>query len=88
MSAYLPGNPYADDGMQYTAQASEHNAWNYEDRLIMATMANSFATLALAHEQRTANLIALWTEPNADITPMGGINYGNIAEQIKERLGL
>jgi|GEM_PF-4255531 len=46
------------------------------------------ATRALVHEQRTANLIALWTEPNADITPMGGINYGNIATQIKERLGL
>ncbi|UXM92529.1 hypothetical protein [Paenarthrobacter sp. JL.01a] len=73
----LKGNPHADDGMRYAAEASEHNAWNYEDRLIMATMANAFATLALAHEQRTANLIAFY-------------GYGDIVdlETITERLGL
>ena len=43
---------------------------------------------ALAYEQRTANLIALWTDPNAETSPMGGLNYGRVAEQIRERLGL
>ena len=46
------------------------------------------ATLALAYEQRTANLIALWTDPKTQGDEMSGINYGTLADQIKERLGL
>lgn len=50
--------------------------------------ANTQAALALAYEQRTANLITLWTDPNANESPMNDLNYGVIAAQIKERLGL
>jgi hypothetical protein len=55
------------------------------------------ATLALAHEQRTANLIALWSNPQAEIDDargnhvVYGINettIGDILQAITERLGL
>lgn len=55
------------------------------------------ATLALAYEQRTANLIALWSNPQSRQEDMNGnpmtysINSdtpGKIIEQILERLGL
>jgi hypothetical protein len=52
------------------------------------TRAQVEATLALAYEQRTANLIALWIDPNANELPLNGLDYGGIAQQIKERLGL
>ena len=42
------------------------------------------AALALAYEQRTANLIALFGEGFAH----RGIDYAGIAKQIRERLGL
>jgi hypothetical protein len=53
--------------------------------------ANVEATLALAYEQRTANLIAMWSNPEAksgDAT--WGINestIGAILQEILERLG-
>jgi len=46
------------------------------------------ATLAVAYEQRTANLIALWIDPKTAAQQMSGINYGKLAIQIRERLGL
>jgi len=52
------------------------------------------ATLALAHEQRTANLVALYnmTEANCEgistAAPMTRENWDSIAQQIKERLDL
>lgn len=91
MSEYLPANPYAGDGMQYAAQASEHNAWGYEDRLIMASMANSFATLALAYEQRTANLIAAFgnmMEDDTDTFLGERLDGYELAKAIQSRLGL
>ncbi len=72
MSA-MDGNPHYEEG----------NHDNGSDNYNLAQ-----ATMALAHEQRTANLIGLWTDPNAEVSPMGGLNYGHIATQIRERLGL
>jgi len=52
------------------------------------------ATLALAYEQRTANLIAMYnmTEANCEgmstAAPMSRENWDSIAKQIKERLDL
>ena len=46
--------------------------------------ANTQATLALAYEQRTANLMALFGEGFSG----RGINYGGLEKQILERLGL
>jgi hypothetical protein len=56
--------------------------------------AHAEAALALAYEQRTANLIALYniTESNCEgmstAAPMTRENWDSIAQQIKERLGL
>ena len=79
---YLPGNPHMNDliirrnsGNDYTPTVS--------------------ATLALAYEQRTANLIALWASPGNlpdgsydKGMEMSGVHYGELATQIKARLGL
>jgi hypothetical protein len=45
------------------------------------------ATLALAYEQRTANLIALMSDAKEDWV-VDGVSYNNIAKQIVERLEL
>lgn len=44
------------------------------------------ATLALAYEQRTANLIAMYTDGNTGTAP--GVNYKDLLEAITERLDL
>lgn len=49
----------------------------------MSLSSESLATLALAYEQRTANLIAL-----ADLTMHGGLNPDYDMETIYNRLGL
>lgn len=63
----------------YTAQA-------------LTTSANAQATLALAYEQRTANLIALFnvTEDDAhDLVKLAGRNfYPEIADEIFTRLNI
>ena len=48
--------------------------------------AQAEATLALAYEQRTANLIAMFTDGATG--PVPDIEYGALIEQIRERLGL
>jgi hypothetical protein len=71
--SHLPGNPHFDEGDYYNGSENYNLAQ---------------ATMALAYEQRTANLIALWIDPNANESPLNGLDYGGIAQQIKERLGL
>lgn len=71
----LPGNPFAviaNDALGCTPISAE-------DQLNLNTSAVSNATLALAYEQRTANLIAYATH-------LGG-NSGTI-RNIETRLGL
>jgi hypothetical protein len=57
-------------------------------------LARSQATLALAYEQRTANLIALYSMDESGCQGMvdgAGLHSGNwvdVTKQIKERLGL
>ena len=63
----LPGNPHAE-------------AWKDESD---GAWGMTQATLALAYEQRTANLIAL-----ADLTMHGGLNPDYDMETIYNRLGL
>lgn len=66
----LPGNPHADAAREAYKNAANHRA-------------QIEATLALAYEQRTANLIAL-----ADLTMHGGLNPDYDMETIYNRLGL
>jgi hypothetical protein len=46
----------------------------------------ALATLALAYEQRTANLIAMYTDGNTGTAP--GVNYKDLLEAITERLDI
>lgn len=78
----LPGNPHEEDAMMYSCEASEIQAHEDHERPILAQQATTHATLALAYEQRTANLIA-YVE-----TFGGGIEYETIWADIRARLGL
>lgn len=80
----LPGNPHfawAADTLESLEQA-EGTYLNPDEHALQT--ASVEATLALAHEQRTANLIALFGEGFAH----RDIDYAGIAKQIQERLGL
>jgi hypothetical protein len=50
------------------------------------------ATLALAHEQRTANLIALWSNPESSSGSVtwgiGDERIGQMLQEIQQRLGV
>lgn len=64
------------------ATAAQYATIPADERLIEAT-------LAVAYEQRTANLITLWLDPKVQNDEgLFGVDYGNVAKQIKERLGL
>lgn len=88
----LPGNPHAElaeDDIEYPG------AWNELEAVTALLQTSARATLALAYEQRTANLIALWASPGNlpdgsydKGMEMSGVNYGDLANQIKTRLGL
>lgn len=68
----LPGNPYTTEEALYTEDSNN------------AAVVN--ATLALAYEQRTANLIAMYTDGNTGTAP--GVNYKDLLEAITGRLDL
>lgn len=76
----LPGNPFATEDAIYTEDANNSSVVN--------------ATLALAYEQRTANLIALYSMDESarqgmvDGAGLHSGNWVNVTRQIKERLGL
>ena len=59
--------------------ASEFNAECREDAMIQSS-------LAIAYEQRTANLIALYTDGASGSVPQ--IDYASLITTITERLGL
>jgi len=71
MSHSIPGNPYLAN--------AEYFDRSPELRVIDAT-------LTLAYEQRTANLIAMYTDGNTGTAP--GVNYKELLEAITERLDL
>ena len=85
----MPGNPHAKDSEVLTEMIGEN--WiaheGMTDATGIATMiqANTEATLALAHEQRTANLIAR----QAELKQLG-LDYmaTDLAGVIDSRLGL
>lgn len=70
--------------------AAQFGEYGHEERQIEAT-------LAVAYEQRTANLIALWAKPSITLDDISGnpVTYsvhtetpGKLLEEIHERLGL
>lgn len=79
-------NPYESQANLYAEEASQIQTWTEEERAILAAQANAQATLALAHEQQTANLIAF---AQLCVTIDGtGINLHAELAQINARLGL
>lgn len=69
------------------AKSRLHNGTNNE-----VNRAQAEATLALAYEQRTANLIAMWSKPQSS---MGNVTWGvndetvgALLQEILERLGV
>ena len=64
------------------AKSRLHNGTHNE-----VARAQAEATLALAYEQRTANLIAL-LDAGYSTAKVAGVNYEDVADLIKERLGL
>ena len=64
------------------AKSRLHNGTNNE-----VIRAQAEATLALAYEQRTANLIALFADSGHN-GPADGVSYNLLINEIRERLGL
>lgn len=74
-------------------EATDGMVWSPEQQPTVATLAVAEATLALAYEQRTANLIAFeraqWDAWRQDeLNPEGVDLWRRAAEQVNERLGL
>lgn len=69
------------------AKSRLHNGTTNE-----VTRAQAEATLALAYEQRTANLIAMWSNPQTSmgnvVWSMGEETAGQFLQEILERLGV
>jgi len=77
-------NQHYEDAKRLDTESSLLNEWGFTEREILAARANTYATLALAYEQRTANLIAFNYAPERDMDDAGrALNV-----QIIERLGL
>lgn len=74
----LPGNPHAElaeTDIEYPG------AWNELEAVTALLQTSARATLALAHEQRTANLIAFMEYAEGD-------SYESQWQVVAERLGL
>lgn len=78
-------NPHEAQANIYAEEASQIQAWPDEERALLAAQANTQATLALAYEQRTANLIAFAQLCVSLDGP--GINLHAELGQINARLG-
>lgn len=59
----LTGNPHAQAAQRYARDAQTYEVSDAEAAQLNATLALTEATLALAQEQRTANLIAWYCAP-------------------------
>ena len=86
-------NKHYEDAKTFINEASDSDVWAAQQQPVVAAMAVAEATLALAYEQRTANLIAFecsqWDAWRRDeLTDDGAALWENVAGQVKERLGL
>lgn len=82
MSSSMPGNPHFD-----LAGESIRASWpKTETAPLHLQSAQVEATLALAFEQRTANLIAL-TGMKLQVLAQGADFRGELAEELNSRLG-
>lgn len=87
----LPGNQNYEEAERFINEASERNNFPYAERAIIAQNGLTLATLALAYEQRTANLIAVMAMSPLDLTdwPQPAVdNFLTQNNNIMTRLGL
>lgn len=87
----MNGNPHAEDAARYINEASSLNNWVDSERVILAANGQALATLALAYEQRTANLIATLRVGAVDMTdwPQQVIdNFHRTSIEISQRMGI
>lgn len=87
-----PDNMYGNEQFDTAYFAAERVQSGLSD-ITDATVANAYATLALAYEQRTANLIAAFQaieNVDGDPTYLAVHEYDgkNLAHEIRARLGL
>lgn len=80
--SHLTGNPYEGDADMYAVEACLRASWDEEERVILAGLSAAHSTMALAFEQRTANLIALLDHTRTQDSVMA------LKEVVWERLGL
>ncbi|MBP3044859.1 hypothetical protein KKR91_01285 [Arthrobacter jiangjiafuii] len=95
-------NKHYEAAAGFIDEATDASVWSIEQQPTVASMAIAEATLALAYEQRTANLIAMlgqveeqtyeWLKraqdvPNSDEAKQLA-RYKSIGQQVKERLNL
>lgn len=91
-------NPHADNATLIVQRVVEEpGAW-YDDNAEALLRAQIQADLAVAYEQRTANLIAMWSKPQVEMEDFRSgnpatysINFdtvGNLLQEILERLGV
>ena len=89
----MDGNPHVFTGSQIATPDTINEGFIAEEGISFETVIlseltrNTEATLALAYEQRTANLIALYAAPDIDAA-LSKEQWTNISTQIKSRLGL
>lgn len=89
-------NPHADNAALIVQRVVEEpGAW-YDDNAEALARAQISATLAVAYEQRTANLIAMWSKPQVTLQDINGKPcthsihvemVGKLLQEILERLG-
>ncbi|GGJ56059.1 hypothetical protein [Glutamicibacter ardleyensis] len=85
--SHLPGNPYPEDASNFAVEASQRQAWPSAERVILAQQATTYATLALAYEQRLTTLALLFSAPD-DAGVVTNLNYTEAARQLCEGLGM
>jgi hypothetical protein len=86
-------NQHYKEAERLSAESSLIHEWPATERAAQAGRGQIEATLALAYEQRTANLIAYersqWEAWRRDeLTDVGVAQWRKAAEQVNERLGL
>ena len=81
----LPGNPHADEAKTMTHRAGEGAKASSVSESVICSMlaAQTAATLAVAHELRTANLNALLHD-----SLIGDAPYDDLIAETRTRLGL
>jgi len=87
----LPGNHHAEEAVRYACEASVINNWTDQERLVWAQLATTYANLALAYEQRTANMIDGNRPTEIDFTGWPKEIVGRFSVQaidIAKRLGM